>query len=99
MTSETKFLLLTIPKFARATGLSVWLVRRSVQRGDIPSVRVGPRQYIDARLISRWTRSSTCTRPKRRNVGPVLLRIAAEGIKNPQFTETFLAAAESNATA
>jgi hypothetical protein len=47
--------LLTIPKFARATGLTYWLTRELVNRGDIPSLQVGPRRRVDARFIERWT--------------------------------------------
>jgi hypothetical protein len=50
--------LLTIPAFARATGLSTWLARELVRRGDIPSVQVGPRHRIDARWVERWTTGS-----------------------------------------
>jgi hypothetical protein len=48
--------LLTIPAFAKATGLTYWLARELVNRGDIPSVQVGPRKRVDARWVEQWTR-------------------------------------------
>jgi excisionase family DNA binding protein len=46
--------LLTIPKFAEATGLSYRLCLQLVESGDIPSVPVGTRRRIDARWIEQW---------------------------------------------
>jgi excisionase family DNA binding protein len=46
--------LLTIPEFARATGLSYRLCLHLVQMGDIPSVPVGSRRRIDVRWLERW---------------------------------------------
>jgi excisionase family DNA binding protein len=46
--------LITIPKFAQATGLSYRLCLQLVERGDIPSVPVGSRRRIDARWIEQW---------------------------------------------
>jgi excisionase family DNA binding protein len=46
--------LLSIPEFAKATGLSVWLARELVHRGDVPSVRVGARRRVDSRWVERW---------------------------------------------
>jgi excisionase family DNA binding protein len=55
--------LLTIPDFAEVTGLSYWLARELVNRGDIPSVRVGTRRRIDARVVERWTHGEQPTVP------------------------------------
>jgi excisionase family DNA binding protein len=46
--------LLTIPKFARETGLPYRLCLQLVQTGEIPSVRVGSRQRIDIRWVEQW---------------------------------------------
>jgi hypothetical protein len=46
--------LLTIPQFAKATGLTYWLARDLVNRGDIPSVQVGSRRRGEARMVERW---------------------------------------------
>ena len=47
-------MLITIPAFARATGLNYWLAWRLVQRGAIPSVMVGSRRRIDVRWVEQW---------------------------------------------
>jgi excisionase family DNA binding protein len=47
--------LLSIPEFAKATGISVRLARELVNRGDVPSVRVGPRRRVDIRFVEKWT--------------------------------------------
>jgi excisionase family DNA binding protein len=46
--------LLTIPKFAQATGLSYRLCLQLVESGDIPSVPVGSRRRIDVRWVEQW---------------------------------------------
>jgi predicted DNA-binding transcriptional regulator AlpA len=46
--------LLTIPQFARATGLKYWLAWQLVRRGSIPSVLVGNRRRIDVRWVEQW---------------------------------------------
>lgn len=46
--------LLTIPQFARATGLTYSLSWQLVRQGRIPSVMVGTRRRIDARWIDQW---------------------------------------------
>ena len=46
--------LLTIPKFAERTGLSYWLARALVLRGDIPSVQCGRRRRVSAKFIDSW---------------------------------------------
>ncbi len=46
--------LITIPRFAEATGLSYRLCLRLVDTGQIPSVTVGPRRRIDTRWIYQW---------------------------------------------
>jgi excisionase family DNA binding protein len=46
--------LLTIPKFARETGLPYRLCLQLVQSGDIPSVPVGSRRRIDIRWVEQW---------------------------------------------
>lgn len=46
--------LLTIPKFAEATGLSYRLCLQLVESGKIPSVPVGSRRRIDVRWVEQW---------------------------------------------
>jgi excisionase family DNA binding protein len=46
--------LLTIPKFAEATGLKYRLCLHLVESGRIPSVPVGCRRRIDVRWIEQW---------------------------------------------
>lgn len=46
--------LITIPKFAGATGLSYRLCLQLVAAGKIPSVQVGGRRRIDVRWIEQW---------------------------------------------
>jgi excisionase family DNA binding protein len=46
--------LLTIPKFAAATGLPYRLCLRLVALGRIPSVQVGSRPRIDLRWVHQW---------------------------------------------
>jgi excisionase family DNA binding protein len=49
--------LITIPKFAQATGLPYRLCLQLVTTGQIPSVPVGNRRRIDARWIKQWLAS------------------------------------------
>ena len=46
--------LITIPKFAEATGLPYRLCLHLVGTGQIPSVAVGPRRRIDVRWVEQW---------------------------------------------
>jgi excisionase family DNA binding protein len=46
--------LITIPKFAEATGLTYRLCLQLVSNGRIPSVRVGARRRIDVRWAAQW---------------------------------------------
>lgn len=46
--------LLTIPKFAQATGLSYRLCLQLVESEEIPSVPVGSRRRIDVRWVEQW---------------------------------------------
>jgi excisionase family DNA binding protein len=46
--------LITIPKFAEATGLSYRLCLHLVGTGQIPSVPVGRRRRIDVRWVNQW---------------------------------------------
>ena len=46
--------LITIPKFAQATGLPYRLCLHLVCTGKIPSVPVGTRQRIDVRWVEQW---------------------------------------------
>jgi len=46
--------LLTIPKFAERTGISYWLARALVLRGDIPSVQCGRRRRVSAKFVEAW---------------------------------------------
>jgi excisionase family DNA binding protein len=49
--------LLTIPRFAEATGLSYRLCLHLVGTGQIPSVAVGSRRRIDVRWVVQWLES------------------------------------------
>jgi excisionase family DNA binding protein len=46
--------LITIPKFARTTGLSYRLCLQLVETGRIPSIPVGCRRRIDIRWVEQW---------------------------------------------
>jgi hypothetical protein len=46
--------LITIPKFARATGLPYRLCLQLVGTGQVPSVPVGSRRRIDVRWVEQW---------------------------------------------
>jgi excisionase family DNA binding protein len=46
--------LITIPKFAQATGLPYRLCLQLVGTGRIPSVPVGSRRRIDVRWVEQW---------------------------------------------
>jgi excisionase family DNA binding protein len=46
--------LITIPKFARTTGLTYRLCLQLVGTGQIPSVGVGRRRRIDVRWVEQW---------------------------------------------
>jgi excisionase family DNA binding protein len=46
--------LITIPEFARATGLAYRLCLQLVGTGKIPSVPVGGRRRIDLRWVGQW---------------------------------------------
>jgi excisionase family DNA binding protein len=49
--------LITIPKFAEATGLTYRLCLQLVGTGQIPSVPVGRRRRIDVRWVEQWLAS------------------------------------------
>jgi hypothetical protein len=49
--------LITIPKFAQATGLPYRLCLHLVGTGQIPSVAVGRRHRIDVRWVEQWLAS------------------------------------------
>jgi len=52
--------LITIPKFAQATGLPYRLCLHLVGTGQIPSVAVGRRHRIDVRWVEQWLASGGC---------------------------------------
>ena len=49
--------LMTVPKFAKATGLSYRHSLQLVETGQIPSVPVGRRRRIDTRWVEQWLAS------------------------------------------
>ena len=49
--------LITIPKFAAATGLPYRLCLHLIGTGQIPSVAVGRRRRIDVRWVEQWLAS------------------------------------------
>jgi hypothetical protein len=55
--------LLTIPAFAKATGLSCWSARELVRSGEVPSVPVGRRRRVSARFINEWIERSVTQCP------------------------------------
>ena len=46
--------LITIPRFAEATGLAYRLCLHLIGTGQIPSVAVGRRRRIDVRWVEQW---------------------------------------------
>jgi hypothetical protein len=46
--------LMSIPKFAKFTGLNYSLARVLVIRGDVPSVNVGRRRMINEAWARKW---------------------------------------------
>ena len=46
--------LITIPKFAEATGLPYRLCLHLIGTGQVPSVAVGRRRRIDVRWVEQW---------------------------------------------
>jgi excisionase family DNA binding protein len=50
----TKTKLLSVPEFARATGLPVTLARTLVKSGEVPSLRVGRRHRVSSCWIETW---------------------------------------------
>jgi excisionase family DNA binding protein len=46
--------LITIPRFAAATGLPYRLCLHLIGTGQIPSVAVGRRRRIDVRWVEQW---------------------------------------------
>jgi excisionase family DNA binding protein len=46
--------LITIPRFARNTGLPYRLCLQLVDKGHIPAVPVGARKRIDIRWVEQW---------------------------------------------
>jgi excisionase family DNA binding protein len=49
--------LITIPKFAEATGLPYRLCLHLIGTGQIPSVTVGRRRRVDVRWVEQWLAS------------------------------------------
>lgn len=58
--------LITIPKFAQATGLPYRLCLHLVGTGQIPSVAVGRRHRIDVRWVEQWLASGGYRRDRGR---------------------------------
>ena len=46
--------LLTIPRFAKMTGLAYRHALHLVETGQNPSVAVGPRRRVDMRWVDQW---------------------------------------------
>jgi hypothetical protein len=79
--------LITIPKFAQATGLPYRLCLHLVGTGQIPSVAVGRRHRIDVRWVEQWLASGGY-RPDR-------LRERATGVEREHHVKSeMLTAAE-----
>ena len=56
--------LITIPRFAAATGLSYRLCLQLVWAGRFPSVAVGSRRRIDVRWVEQWLASGGYRSPE-----------------------------------
>ncbi len=54
--------LLTIPEFAKVTGLSYKLATHLVIAGEIPSLQVGKRRRVPQRCVNEWLESARATR-------------------------------------
>jgi excisionase family DNA binding protein len=65
--------LLTIPRFAKMTGLSYRHALHLVGTGQIPSVTVGSRRRVDARWVGQWLASGGY-RPERVGCGSAVGR-------------------------
>jgi excisionase family DNA binding protein len=57
--------LITIPKFAAATGLPYRLCLQLVSSGQIPSVSVGRRRRIDVRWVEQWLETGGFRSPEK----------------------------------
>ena len=62
--------LITIPKFAQATGLPYRLCLQLVGTGQIPSVPVGNRRRIDVRWVEQWLASGGYRSPSQAALQP-----------------------------
>ncbi len=78
--------LITIPKFAAATGLPYRLSLHLVGTGQIPSIPVGRRRRIDVRWVDQWLAAGGY-RPDRG-------RCATEVEREHQFNPEMLTTAE-----
>jgi hypothetical protein len=79
--------LITIPKFAHATGLPYRLCLQLVGTGQIPSVPVGHRRRIDVRWVEQWLTSGGYRSP-----GQDALRQHGEVEREHQFSPQMLPA-------
>jgi hypothetical protein len=68
--------LLTIPEFANQTGLTYFLARALVVRGDIPSVLCGARRRVSSRFVEGWLSGS---RPDHSGGAPLTRQPACQG--------------------
>lgn len=51
--------LLSVPEFARATGLGYRLARKLVASGEVASIKVGCRRRVDVRWVKHWLAQAT----------------------------------------
>lgn len=52
----------TVPEAAEVVGVSEWLLRRMIRRGDIPHMRIGEKRIVIARtVLHRWVEQHGAT--------------------------------------
>jgi len=61
--------LFSVPQFARATGLSAAAARAMIREGQLPTVRVGRRQRVDARWVEKWLATANPDIPATQTIG------------------------------
>jgi excisionase family DNA binding protein len=83
--------LLTIPEFAKETGLKYWLARELVIRGDVESVQVGTRRRVSSEFVEKWTRGSAC---ETRSLSVAVSALDGAAARDPECAAIYRAAAD-----
>ena len=84
--------LITIPKFAAATGLPYRLCLHLIGTGQIPSVAVGRRRRIDVRWVKQWLATGGY-RSSRAQFSRVPREVAGDRRLNPRDVRVYAALA------